>query len=183
MIERREPAEAVGLYTAPFLDGPFLSDAPEFERWVTHGRERLAGAYGKALESLAEGAEAARDFPRAVEWWKRRAAQDPYDSRVAARLIKSLDQTGNRAGAVQHASIHQRLLHEEMGIAASPEITTLVERLRRDPAPGAATIRQPEMPAAGAEAPPALGAARKICPDGPAGSAPRSSRPPLRSAA
>ena len=148
-LDRREPAGAVGLYTAPFLDGFFLSDAPEFERWVTRERERLAGAYGKALESLAEGAESARDLPRAVEWWKRRVAQDPYDSRVAARLIKSLDETGNRAGAIQHASIHQRLLHEELGIAATPEIAALVERLRRDPAPDAPLVRPAGTPASG----------------------------------
>ena len=55
MIERREPAEAVGLYTAPFLDGLFLSDAPEFERSVTHGRERLAGAYGRRLSCSPKG--------------------------------------------------------------------------------------------------------------------------------
>jgi TolB-like protein/DNA-binding SARP family transcriptional activator len=146
-LERKEPATAVGLYTAPFLDGFFLSDAPELERWVTREGERLAGAYGKALESLAEGAESERDFARAVECWRKRAAQDPYDSRVAARLIKSLDETGNRAAAIQHAAIHQRLLKEELGISVAPEVAALVDRLRRDPAPDLPVVRPAETPA------------------------------------
>src|SRR5688500_17930131 len=33
---------AVELYAGPFLDGFFLSDAPEFERWVDAERDRLA---------------------------------------------------------------------------------------------------------------------------------------------
>ena len=154
-LERNEQTAAVGLHTAPFLDGFFLSEAPEFERWVTRERERLGEAYGSALETLAERAEAARDLPRAVEWWKRRAAQDPYDSRVAARLIKSLAETGNRAGAIQQAAIHQRLLHDELGIASPPEIGALVERLRREPAPEAAMVRQTETPPVAPDASPA----------------------------
>ena len=34
-ISRGEFARAVGLYAGPFLDGFFLADAPEFERWAS----------------------------------------------------------------------------------------------------------------------------------------------------
>ncbi len=61
-LGRGELARAVGLYTGPFLDGFFLTDAPEFEHWATRERERLAAAYARALESLAEGAERERDY-------------------------------------------------------------------------------------------------------------------------
>ena len=132
-LERADPARAVGIYVGPFLDGFFLSETPEFERWVERERERLAASYGKALESLADAAERDQDTSRAVEWWKARAVHDPYDSRVALRLIKALDASGNRVGALQHASVHQRLLHEEFGTAAVPEITALVERMRGEP--------------------------------------------------
>ena len=101
-----ELGRAVALYTGPFIDGFFLDDAPEFERWVDRERDRLAAAYAKAVEGLAEAAERAGDTGAAVEWWKTRADQDPYDSRVALRLMQALEGIGNRAGALQHAVTH-----------------------------------------------------------------------------
>ncbi|MBA3341373.1 MAG: hypothetical protein H0T48_06010 [Gemmatimonadaceae bacterium] len=133
-LERADHERAVVLYRGPFLDGFFLSEAPEFEHWVDRERERLAGGYAKALEALAEAAEGERDFARAAEWWKARAAHDLYDSRVALRLMQALAASGNRAGAIQHAAIHQRLLQQEFGMGSAPEIAALAERLRTEPA-------------------------------------------------
>jgi TolB-like protein/DNA-binding SARP family transcriptional activator/Tfp pilus assembly protein PilF len=153
-IGRGELARAVGLYTGPFLDGFFLADAPEFERWATRERERLATAYARALESLAEGAERERDFRGAAEWWKTRAAHDLLDSRVALRLMRALEAVGNRAGALQHAAVHQRLLHEELGLPLTAEISELVERLRDEPAPRVLERAQaPEPPVAAVSGP------------------------------
>ena len=132
-LARGDHAAAVALYKGPFLDGFFLSDAPEFEQWAARERERLAARYAKALEALGEKAEAEGDAPRAVEWWKTRAALDPYDSRVALRLMRSFEASGNRAAALQHASIHQRLLEQEFGIAAGSEVTAFAEQLRTKP--------------------------------------------------
>jgi TolB-like protein/DNA-binding SARP family transcriptional activator/Tfp pilus assembly protein PilF len=148
-LGRGEAARAVGLYTGPFLDGFFLADAPEFERWATRERERLATAYARALESLAECAEGERDFRSAAEWWKTRAAHDLLDSGVALRLMRALEAAGNRAGALQHASVHQRHLQEELGLRLTPEIAALAERLRREPAAEVPDwARTPEPPAA-----------------------------------
>ena len=127
-----EPAQAVELYTGPFLDGFFVSAAPELERWIDGERRRLADAYGRALEALAEASERQGDFSRAGEWWKRRAAHDPCDSRVALRLMQALEAGGNRAGALQHAAVHARLLQEELGIASAPEVEALAQRLRSE---------------------------------------------------
>ena len=132
-VENGDFARAVALYKGPFLDGFFLSDAPEFEQWVASERERLGAGYAKALESLAGAAEKAGDHSRAAEWWKLSAAKDPYDSRIALGLIQALAASGNRAGALQHAALHQRMLQQEFGIAPPVEIITLVERLRAEP--------------------------------------------------
>ncbi|MGH7678395.1 MAG: BTAD domain-containing putative transcriptional regulator [Gemmatimonadaceae bacterium] len=130
-LERRDFAAAVALYRGPFLDGFFVSDAPDFEQWASRERERLARGYGSALEALATACEERGDFSRAAEWWKLRAAQDPYDSRVAVRLMQVLEAGGNRAAALQHASVHERMLKQEFGIAVPAEIASLAERLRR----------------------------------------------------
>lgn len=136
------PDRAVALYAGPFLDGFFLDDAPEFERWVDRERDRLATARAKALEGLAEAAERTGDAGEAVHWWKSRAAHDPYDSRVALRLMQALERTGNRAGALQHAMLHLQLLRDELQIEPIPEVRALVERLRRELPPPTPTPKK-----------------------------------------
>lgn len=131
-LERGDHAGAAALYRGAFLDGFFLSDAREFEQWAELERKRLAANYDKALEALAESAEMAQDFSGAAEWWKARAVRDPYDSRVALRLMQALEASGNRAGALQHAALHQRLLQTEFGVASAPAVAALAERMRNE---------------------------------------------------
>jgi eukaryotic-like serine/threonine-protein kinase len=121
---------AVDLHRGPLLDGFFLSDAPEFERWLERERARLANAYAQALEALAEEAERCGDGLAAVEWWKARAAHDPFDSRIALRLVHALASVGNRAGGLQHAAAHARLLREEFGMVLPDELQALTRDIR-----------------------------------------------------
>lgn len=121
---------AVALYSGPLLDGFFLSDAPEFEQWLDGERRRLAAAYAQALEAIAQSAEMRGDLAEATESWKRRAAEDPYDSRVALRLVQAFEAGGNPAGALQHASLHARLLHDHFGLQPSADLTQAVETIR-----------------------------------------------------
>ena len=144
-VARLDYERAVQWYRGSFLDGFFLSDAPEFEHWAEQERTRLANEYAGALEKLALAAEAALDFATAVERWKKRAAYDPYDARIALRLIQALDASGNPAAGIQHAAIHQRLTQEEFGIATNAELEAVVAQLRsRTPTPAAATSTAPE---------------------------------------
>ncbi len=129
-IQRGDRAAAIALYRNEFLDGFFISDAPEFEQWTGRERERLAAAYDGALEALAEAAESSNDFRGAVEKWRMRVARDPYDSRVALRLMQALEANGNPAAALQHAALHERLLQAEFGVGSAPAIAALAERLR-----------------------------------------------------
>ena len=136
--------EAVAEYRGPFLDGFVLPDALEFEPWVDGERARLANAYSRALETLAVGAEGRSDFQAAAEWWERRAAHDPYDSRVAQCLMRALDASGNRARAIQHAATHERRLRQELGVQAAPAVSTLAARMRAEP-PNASSAVAPDV--------------------------------------
>ncbi len=138
-LEAGDRERAVALYDGPFLEGFFLKDAPEFAHWVDRERARLSDAYGKALESLAEGAERRRDMTGAAEWWKTLAAHDPFDSRVALRLMRAFATSGRRARALRHAESHERLLEEELGIELPGEVSAMVEQLRLEPAGEAAS--------------------------------------------
>lgn len=153
-LAKQDRMRAVGLYRGPFLDGFFLSESPEFERWMEGERDRLAASFRKALESLADREEQAGDPAAAAEWWKQLATHDRYDSRVALRLMRALAQVGNRAGALQHGLAHQQLLRQELEIEPAAEVLALMERLRREPST-ASSSRQSETGLAPAPALPA----------------------------
>lgn len=131
-VASRRHSQAVALYRGPLLDGFYLSEAVEFERWLEGERARLSGQFAKELESLAEAAEENRDFSASAEWWTKRAAHDPFDSRVALLVMQALDKAGNRAGALQHGAAHARLLHDEIGIGPPPDLIAFAEQLRRE---------------------------------------------------
>ncbi|HUQ82740.1 MAG TPA: tetratricopeptide repeat protein [Gemmatimonadaceae bacterium] len=125
-----ELADALGLYRGPFLDGFFIDDAPEFERWVERERDRLARRVGWCLEQLATGHESAGEWASAAEVWRRLAAHDPYNSRVALRAMQALDACGDCAGALQHARVHQARVHDELGLESDRAVVELAESLR-----------------------------------------------------
>src|SRR5581483_1230348 len=52
-LEQGDRERAVALYTGPFLDGVYVSGAPEFERWVDDERASVAREVESALEWLA----------------------------------------------------------------------------------------------------------------------------------
>ena len=157
-LAQGDAARAAAIYRGPFLDGFFQRDSAELEQRIERERQHLATLYGQALERMAEAAEAKRDFAGAVDAWQARAAHDPYDSRVALRLMQALEAGGNRAGALQHAVAHGRLLQDELGIAPPPELLAFSRHLRAavppmmpetNPAPAA----PPPMPTSVNEAP------------------------------
>ncbi|MFW6088240.1 MAG: BTAD domain-containing putative transcriptional regulator [Gemmatimonadota bacterium] len=147
-MDRGDHEAAVALYEGPFLDGFFLPDAGEFERWADRQRERLARRYADALEELASRAEESGDVRPAVEWWRRRLAHDRFDARVTVRLMRALAMAGNRAGALELADVHAALLRETFGAEPAPEVTSFAERLRSAPSVAGATFEVPPAPPA-----------------------------------
>ena len=132
-LARGDAEAAVALYAGPFLDGFFVPEGPELERWIEGERRRLGDEYAGAMERLAEGVERAGDWPAAVRWWRRLAAHDPFSSRVALRLMQALERSGDRPAAIQHAGIHGRLLEQELGARPDPEVTALARQLLTAP--------------------------------------------------
>lgn len=123
---------AVALYRGPLFDGFAVPGAPELERWMETERQRVAGEYARGLAAAAQRSETAGDLGGAVDWWRRLAAHDPYDSAVAVRLMRALAASGNSAAAVRHAAVHTAVLRVELDATPSSELTALAEVLRRD---------------------------------------------------
>ncbi len=140
-LREGERERAIDLYAGPFLDGFFLPETPEFDQWVEREREQLRRLYTQALEELAVKV-ADSDRGSAVEWWRRLAGEDPYNSRVTLRLMEALESLGDRAGAIKQARLHAALLQQEFEAAPDPEITAFAERLRTVPAAAVEERRQ-----------------------------------------
>jgi TolB-like protein/DNA-binding SARP family transcriptional activator/Flp pilus assembly protein TadD len=161
-VGRGDWERAVDLYAGAFLDGFFLADAPEFERWVEAERDRLGREYARALEALAIAAETEGNRARAVHWWRMLAVRDPFNSRIALHLMQALDAAGERAAALQHARTHALLLREEFGTEPDHEIVALAERLRAQPVVSGAAPAPP--PHAGSSSPPAAASPAPVIP-------------------
>ncbi|HEU4560731.1 MAG TPA: BTAD domain-containing putative transcriptional regulator [Longimicrobium sp.] len=134
-LEAGDAEGAARLYRGPLLDGFYVADAPEFERWAEGERERLARLHARAVERLAEAAEAEGSAIRAVDWWRRLSAHDPFSSRIALRLVRALDAAGERPSALRHAEVHTALLREELEVEPDPDFRAFVRLLRDDGAP------------------------------------------------
>lgn len=128
-----DAARAVASYGGPFLDGFFLRDAPEFERWIEGERARLHASFAAMLEVLAISAERAGNLDGAVVHWRRLAAEFPGNSRFALGLMRALAAAGDRVSAIRHAEVHALLLKEEFGAEPDAEVMALAERLRTSP--------------------------------------------------
>jgi DNA-binding SARP family transcriptional activator len=135
--------EAIALYRGDLLEGFHISDAPEFERWLDRERARLATRYTDAVEALASDREKAGDFHAAVTHWRALATRDPYSSRFALRLMRSLVAIGDPAGAVMYARQHERLLEEELSITPDAEVADLVRQIQSERPRGSVPLQVP----------------------------------------
>ncbi|HZJ01853.1 MAG TPA: BTAD domain-containing putative transcriptional regulator [Gemmatimonadaceae bacterium] len=130
LVAHGDFASAITLYRGPFLDGFFISDAPEFDRWADSERDRLSTRYGMCLESLAQQHEDRGDHSEAAQWWTRLASHDPYSARVALRTMHALESTGDSAAAILHAAKYQKLIRDDLDLAPDPEVAALSLTLR-----------------------------------------------------
>ncbi|MGI8843996.1 MAG: BTAD domain-containing putative transcriptional regulator [Gemmatimonadaceae bacterium] len=132
-VEQGDLEAVATLHRGPFLDGFHVSGAPEFERWASMQRARLAERCAEALEQLAQDMERGGDYRRAVEWRRQLAAHEPLNGRAAAGFIAALAAAGDRASALQFARVHEALVRDELDTEPDSAVVQLVERLRDDP--------------------------------------------------
>jgi serine/threonine-protein kinase len=134
-LDQGDIERAVDMYGGPLLNGFFVNDAPEFERWLGVERDRLAQLYADGIRTLAEKTEVEADTASAVRWWKRLAIHDPYSSEIACRTILALEAAGDRAGAITHANAHVETVRTDLEVEPDSSMLELVERLREQPPP------------------------------------------------
>lgn len=114
-------SEALALYRADLLPGLFVSEAPEFERWLEEERSRLRTRAADAAWSLAERLERKRQPNEAARRARWAFALSPDDECALQRLIALLGRLGDRAGAMHAYEEFAVRLQREYNVAPSSE--------------------------------------------------------------
>jgi TolB-like protein/Flp pilus assembly protein TadD len=143
------PERVVELQTGPLLDGFHLAESAEFAHWLDQRRLELSRAYVRALGVLGRRQEQAGDTQAAINTYRRLVTVDPHSAEHAQRLMRALDDAGERAAALQHAAEHARRLQVDLDLGPDPEVTALAAELRKAPprrTPGARGTSTPQLP-------------------------------------
>ena len=118
-------AQAVALYTGPLLEGCT-------EEWVPQERRVREEDCLQALQTLAEAALAAGEYPRAADYWRRAVDLDPWREEARRGLMKALDDAGDCSAALQvYRDVAQRL-RKDLQTIPDKETRALYDRLRAD---------------------------------------------------
>ncbi len=142
---------AAAVYGGPFLDGFYLSEAPEFERWSEEERTRLLEEHVRVLRRLASEAETQGRHTHEIEIWRRLAEAEPLGERSAAGLVRALAGAGDWANALRYAREFDSRLRREVPGARTGDLVAMVEQMRSrqssppvSPHPGNAPAPEPE---------------------------------------
>ncbi len=131
-LDAGRPAEAMALYRGDLLDGFFISDAPQFERWLEAERERLKRRAAQGAWALAEAKATEGDVFEAASWAKRAADHVPADEAVIRRLMTFLHGLGDRAAAIRAYETFVSRLAQEYELEPSAETQELVAAIRKE---------------------------------------------------
>ena len=126
-----EHEEAVGHYMGPFLDGFFVTDLVEFERWVERVRQRLDMEYVGALEALAVRARRRGEASAATHWYRTLVEHDPVITSSVLGLMLSLAAEGELLEALRYYEQHAKLL-DEFDAKPNSKIELAAEYIRHD---------------------------------------------------
>jgi tetratricopeptide (TPR) repeat protein len=107
-----------------------VSDLPGFERWLEDKRHMLRVTGCEAAAAVADRAEAAEHYADAVHWARWVVQQAPLDEIGIRRVVRLLDRTGDRAGAVVAYEQFARRLSVDLELSPSPETEALVTAIR-----------------------------------------------------
>lgn len=139
-LDREHWGEALALYRGDLLDGFFVSDLPEFERWQEEVRVGYRDAAIRAAWALSHASLARHELDEARRWARWAAARAPYDESSFRQYLTLLGRVGDRAAAVQAYADFASNLHRELDVAPSRETKELADAIRDGTVPLAGDV-------------------------------------------
>lgn len=129
-VRNGEAEAALELYKGDLLEGFFLSDAAEFEKWLDGRRTTLRHQAAEAAWRMAQRAEDAGERTEAAVWGRKAAGFSQDDEATVQRLVGMLDRLGDRAAALRAYEAFAWRLENELGLQPSPETQALISEIR-----------------------------------------------------
>lgn len=120
----------VSLYRGELMPGFFLSDAPEFERWLDSMRAKLWDRALAAALTLADEAEEGGRLTESLFWLERAEGITSGSERVVRRIMALHATLGDRAEALRTYDEHADRLERELQIEPGVELQRLAQELR-----------------------------------------------------
>ncbi len=130
-LDAGDPLGGLELYRGDLLPGFFLSDAPDFERWLDEERARLRHRAATAAWDLADRAATSGNATTTAHWARWAAALTPEDEEGLRRQLKLLLRVGDRAGAERAYHAFAKRLAEDFQAEPAPETRALLASTRR----------------------------------------------------
>lgn len=134
---------AGALYTADFLEGFNLPDAPAFDKWQHIQTESLRQALATGLQTLIDYYQTRGEVVKSIANARRWLDLDPLHEPAHRSLMRLNAAAGRRAAALRQYQTCVSLLREELDVSPEAETTALYETLRQ---PTTATIPLREQP-------------------------------------
>lgn len=129
-VAARAHDRAVARYAGPLLPGLYISEAPEFERWLERERARLNDLAVRSAAVLVDEREAAGNLAGATEAARRASELSPDDEGVMRRYVALLDRIGDRVGALAVFERFRARISQEFGSDPSAATLALIADLR-----------------------------------------------------
>ncbi len=117
------------LWRGPLLDGLKLSDAPDFELWLTAQRNRLGQLYLAGLNRLLTRHREAADWRAIIPVAQRALAFDLAQEPIAAVLMEAYARLGQRRDALRQYDTLRTVLRQELGAAPLPATQALQSQI------------------------------------------------------
>ncbi|MEE8147489.1 MAG: protein kinase [Longimicrobiales bacterium] len=147
--------EALGLYGGPFLEGTYLVDSGEFQKWVDRQRSGIERMRRKAQHAQTESRLGEGDLDGALAVAHSWVDCDPLDDEAQHTQIKLLAAAGRRSEALSQFEEFERILHVELQVTPLDDTCRLIEQIRTGDAEVLGTHRSTAL-AAGATPSPSI---------------------------
>jgi DNA-binding SARP family transcriptional activator len=130
-VEDHDYEQALELYRGDLMEGMFVRDAPEFERWLEDERARLREKAAGAAWALAHEHIRADRLVDAERTAQRALLLVPTDEGEVRRFIQELADAGDRAAAVRFYEKFAQRLQSEYEIEPDPVTAAVAAALTR----------------------------------------------------
>ncbi len=119
--------EGVDLYQGDFLEGFYISQAPDFDAWLTNERSRLQQMEIQALHLLVEYLTHQGNTTLGINYATQLLNMEPWREETHRHLMQLLVWSGQRSAALAQYETCRRTLAENLGVDPEPETRHLYE--------------------------------------------------------